>query len=69
MMISAAVCVEDDSDEAIQWIARLRSHDVSNQDRAAFIEWMADPNHRAAFDELLALWERLPECLDSIPVG
>lgn len=69
MMISAAVRVEDDSDEAIQWIARLRSHDVSNQDRAAFVEWMADPNHRAAFDELLALWEQLPQCLDSILVG
>jgi ferric-dicitrate binding protein FerR (iron transport regulator) len=68
-MISAAARVEDISDEAIQWIARLRSHDVSNQDRAAFIEWMADPDHRAAFDELLALWERLPQCLDSIPVG
>jgi ferric-dicitrate binding protein FerR (iron transport regulator) len=69
MMMSAAVRVEDDSDEAIQWIARLRSHDVSNQDRAAFIEWMADPNHRRAFDELLAMWERLPEYLDSMPVG
>jgi transmembrane sensor len=68
-MISAATCIENDSDEAIQWIARLRSHDVSNQDRATFTEWMADPNHRAAFDELLALWEQLPRCLDSMPVG
>lgn len=67
-MNSAAVRIDDESDEAIQWIARLRSHDVSDRDRAAFIEWMADPSHRAVFDELLALWERLPRCLGSIPV-
>ena len=64
MMNSAAARVEDETDEAIQWIARLRSHDVSDLDRARFIEWIADDASRAAFDEMLALWELLPACLD-----
>lgn len=67
MMNSAAVHVEDETDEAIQWIARFRSHDVSDLDRARFVEWIADATKRAAFDDMLALWEQLPALLDSFP--
>ena len=49
----------DDRDEAIQWIARLRAHDVSPIDRARFIEWLADEEHRREFDALLRVWEQL----------
>jgi transmembrane sensor len=58
-MNSAAARFEDDRDDAIQWIVRLRSHDVSDRDRAQFVQWMADPAHVAAFDDLLALWDQL----------
>jgi ferric-dicitrate binding protein FerR (iron transport regulator) len=49
----------DDRDEAIQWIVRLRAHDVSQIDRARFIEWLADEQHRREFDALLRVWEKL----------
>jgi len=45
--------------EAIQWIARLRAHDVSDAERAEFIEWIADGHNRREFDNLLDLWESL----------
>jgi len=49
----------DERDEAIQWIARLRAHDVTAEDRARFIEWIAEADHRREFDALLRIWERL----------
>jgi len=49
----------DEADEAINWIARLRAHDVSDIDRVRFTEWIADDRHRREFDALLDLWEQL----------
>jgi len=49
----------DTVDEAIQWIARLRAHDVSDSDRINFVEWLAVERHRREFDVLLELWEQL----------
>jgi ferric-dicitrate binding protein FerR (iron transport regulator) len=49
----------EDRDEAIRWIARLRAHDVSSNDRARFIEWIADARNRREFDALLRIWEQL----------
>jgi len=49
----------DDRDEAIQWIVRLRAHDVSPTDRARFIQWLAVDEHRREFDALLRVWEQL----------
>jgi ferric-dicitrate binding protein FerR (iron transport regulator) len=50
------VCI----DEAIAWIARLRAHDVSAEERSRFAEWLAgDVRHSAAFDEIVDLWQRL----------
>lgn len=47
-------------DEAITWIARLRAHDVSAEERSRFAEWLAnDVRHSAAFDEIVDLWQRL----------
>jgi len=47
-------------DEAIAWIARLRAHDVSADERSRFAEWLAkDVRHSAAFDEIVDLWQRL----------
>lgn len=51
-----SVCI----DEAITWIARLRAHDVSAEERSRFAEWLAsDARHSAAFDEIVDLWQRL----------
>jgi len=49
----------DDRDEAIQWVARLRAHDVSAIDRVRFIEWLTIEEHRREFDALLCVWEQL----------
>lgn len=59
MKNSAAQRKQDQSDEAPEWIARLRAHDVTDRDRVRFVEWFADEANRQAFDEVLALWERL----------
>ncbi len=45
------------SEEAIAWFARLRSEQVTDQDRAAFERWRAQsPTHARAFHEITALW-------------
>jgi ferric-dicitrate binding protein FerR (iron transport regulator) len=67
MTISNSARVENDDDEAVNWIARLRAQDVTDLDRARFIEWIADAANRDAFDRLLYLWEGLPEILRRIP--
>jgi ferric-dicitrate binding protein FerR (iron transport regulator) len=46
-------------DTATEWFARLRASDVTGRDRVRFVEWFADMENRAAFDEVLSLWERL----------
>ncbi len=67
MTISNSGRTENDTDEAIKWISRLRSHDVTDLDRVRFIEWIAEATNRDAFDRMLHLWERLPEYLRPIP--
>jgi transmembrane sensor len=48
------------SDEAIEWLARLRATDVSNAEQGDFAQWLAThPLHKIAFDDALALWEEL----------
>jgi transmembrane sensor len=50
------------SDQAIEWIARLRAHDVTPEEQGDFAEWLsADPLHGPAFDEATLLWEALAE--------
>ncbi|MEM7079824.1 MAG: FecR domain-containing protein [Pseudomonadota bacterium] len=45
------------SDEAIEWLARLRAHDVTDQETADFAHWLNhSPAHKHAFDEATALW-------------
>lgn len=61
MTMQSATSHDDryDVDDATQWVARLRAHDLKPIERAAFIEWFADHEHRREFDELLRVWERL----------
>jgi ferric-dicitrate binding protein FerR (iron transport regulator) len=47
------------ADDAIAWLIRLRSDDVALSQRRQFSIWMACPAHRAAFDEVLQLWDAL----------
>jgi ferric-dicitrate binding protein FerR (iron transport regulator) len=49
----------DQTDAATEWFARLRANDVTGRDRVRFVEWVADTQNRAAFDEIQSLWERL----------
>lgn len=47
---------------AASWVARLQSDDATAADRQAFDRWIAEhPDHRAAYDELRALWSDLEE--------
>lgn len=47
-------------EQACQWIARLRSETASEADYEAFALWLAaSPEHRAAMDAMLNLWDDL----------
>lgn len=48
------------NDEALRWLVRLRSGDVSTEERRAFDAWIvASPDHHAAFGRAKALWGEL----------
>ena len=59
MTNSAVRRAQSQTDEATEWFARLRAHDVTDRDRGRFVEWFANAANRAAFDEVSSLWERL----------
>ncbi len=59
MTNSAAQRKQHHTDEAPEWIARLRAHDVTDLDRVRFVQWFAEEANREAFDQVLAVWERL----------
>jgi transmembrane sensor len=65
MTNSALQPTQDQTDEATEWFARLRAHDLSDCDRARFVEWFADARNRTAFDDVLLLWERL-QCVAAL---
>ncbi|XOV81764.1 MAG: FecR domain-containing protein [bacterium] len=45
------------SDQAIEWLARLRAEDVTPQETADFAIWLAASSaHQRAFDEAAELW-------------
>ena len=45
---------------AIEWFARLRREEVTDQDRDGFVCWLRDNRlHQMAFIEILRLWEDL----------
>ncbi|RLQ22164.1 DUF4880 domain-containing protein [Seongchinamella sediminis] len=51
---------EQARDAALGWVARLRSDEVSADDRHAFALWLGEHrSHRAAMDEALDLWDDL----------
>ncbi|TLM79912.1 FecR family protein [Microbulbifer harenosus] len=51
------VPTEDRLDQACAWIARLRSDALSDTDRRAFAQWMAEsPANHKAFEEMCELW-------------
>ena len=60
------------SDQAIEWLARLRAADVTDQERADFAAWLSTSDrHKLAFDETAALWHLLgdlPVSVESRPV-
>ena len=46
--------------QAADWVARLHADDRSNQDEAAFSNWVAaDPAHSLAFERASAIWDAL----------
>ncbi len=48
------------SDEAIEWLARLRASDVTAAEKADFAAWLAEsPLNKAAFDDATRLWHEL----------
>ena len=48
------------ADTAIEWFARLRADDVTDEDRTGFVSWLrGDRLHQMAFIEILGLWEDL----------
>ena len=55
------------SDEATEWLARLRATDVTAAERGEFAVWLAQGDNRAAFDAILTLWEQL-EVLGTLDV-
>jgi transmembrane sensor len=55
-------------DQAIAWIARLRSDSVSEEDKQQFALWLAaSPEHRKAMDTMQALWADL-EVIRELPL-
>ncbi len=65
MTNSALQRTQEQTNEATEWFARLRAHDVSERDRVRFVEWFADARNRTAFDEVLSLWARL-QCVAAL---
>ena len=55
------------SDEAIEWLARLRAKDVTAAERGEFAVWLSRGENKANFDATLALWEQL-EVLGTLDV-
>ena len=46
------------SDQAIEWLARLRADDVTPQETADFAIWLAaSENHQQAFDTAAEIWQ------------
>ena len=51
---------EEISDQAAQWIARLDSDSLNDEDYEQFSIWLEqDPVHRSAFEELSEMWARI----------
>jgi transmembrane sensor len=49
-------------DQAVAWFVRLRDDDLADADWAEFCGWLeASPAHRAAYDEVEALWVDLDD--------
>ena len=50
------------SDQAIEWLARLRADDVTPQEKADFATWLAASSlNKIAFDEAAELWQVLDQ--------
>lgn len=49
----------DPDDEALGWIARMTSGEVSAADEAAFARWKSVPANARAYDELDGIWNAL----------
>ena len=45
--------------EASRWIIRQSGGMMSTEDEAVFAAWLTEPAHRAAFEQLQQLWQRL----------
>ena len=68
-MIERVSEASDPSTAAATWLARLRAHDVSDSDRAAFATWLAaDARHGREFDQLTELWHALESVARASPL-
>ena len=60
--------VDSASDQAIEWLARIRSEDLQEGELGAFAEWLAaSSQHQQAFDDATALWHVSGAALDQLP--
>lgn len=58
MTIDTTSFSEEVLEQASAWIVRLRSDQVSTQDKEDFALWLAaSKRHQAAFDEMMVLWD------------
>lgn len=53
--------------QAAAWIAALDSDDPAPETVAAFQAWVRQPEHRAAFERLLSLWDEMNVLTQSVP--
>ena len=51
--------------QALQWLARLRGSQCSDQDKQAFSDWLAlAPEHATAYTEVQQFWEQISDLPD-----
>ncbi|AWL10764.1 hypothetical protein HMF8227_00256 [Saliniradius amylolyticus] len=50
---------EEIIEQAISWLTRLDSGEMSDDEKALFMSWLDDdPTHRWAFEEMSTVWAR-----------
>ena len=60
--------IDSASDQAIEWLARLRAEDLGESEIGAFAEWLAaSSEHKRAFDEASELWAISGAALEHLP--
>ena len=60
--MSPSSSIAEARDQAVAWFMRLRDDELADADWTQFCDWLgASPDHRAAYDEVEALWVDLDD--------